>query len=152
MRILLVVWLTGLGVVAGIGSGAAQGSAPSAAPAATDSEIETLRERVAAYWAARVAGDAETQWRLLEPRGSGRITAQEYGAAPQGGRYLAYQVEDATINGYFATVKVRLVVQQILPSPGAKPLPPVTTYVEDGWVRIKGVWYRRFDAGSKASP
>src|SRR5215468_11471120 len=110
IRIRLVgCWVT-LVVVGGIGSVAAQSPAPSAVPAATDSEVETLKERVAAFWAARVAGDAETQWRLLEPRGRGRMSAQEYAQTPTGGRYLAYQVEGASVQGFFATVKVRIIV------------------------------------------
>ena len=117
------------------------------APASPDADVDTLRERAAEFWAARVAGDAKAQWQLLEPRGKGRSTAEEYGARPTGGRYLAYQVEDATVKGYFGTVKIRLIVQQVLPSPGAKPLAPQATTLEDGWIRVKGVWYRRWEAG-----
>ncbi|HXJ79481.1 MAG TPA: hypothetical protein VMS64_12480 [Candidatus Methylomirabilis sp.] len=152
-----------VGVVGGVGRLAAQSSSPpsSAAPAPTaatpaptatapatpDADVEKLRERAAEFWAARIAGDANAQWQLLEPRGKGRSTAEEYGARPTGGRYLAYQVEDATVKGYFGTVKVRLIVQQILPSPGSRNLPPQATTLEDGWIRIKGVWYRRWEAG-----
>ncbi len=148
VRALLAAGLVVLDVVGCATSVPGQSSSASSAPTASEADVSTLRERAAAFWAARVAGDPEGQWQLLEPRGRGRITAQEYAAAPTGGRYLAYQIEGATVNGLFATVKVRLLVQQILPTPAAsRPLPPQAVVVEDGWIRIGGVWYRRLDDG-----
>src|SRR5262245_11050264 len=91
----------------------AQGTPASSTSAAAPDTTE-LKQRAAAFWAARVAGDADTQWKLLEPRGKGRMSAQEYAAAPTGGRYLAYQVEGATVQGSFATVKVKVLIQQLL--------------------------------------
>jgi hypothetical protein len=137
--------MTGL-VVAWVTSLSAQSGSMSSAPVGSEADVQVLRERAAEYWAARVAGDAQAQWQLLEPRGKGRLTPQEYGAQPGGGRYVAYQVEGATVNGLFATVKVRVLVQLILP-PSSTPrtLPRQVTIVEDSWIRIGGVWYRRLD-------
>jgi hypothetical protein len=145
-----------LGLLASLSSvdiSRAQSGSSSSAPAPSDAEITELKERVAAFWAARVAGDAETQWKLLEPRGRGRMTAQEYAQAPTGGRYLAYQVEDASVRGLFAMVKVKVLVQQILPiSTGrSQPLAPHSVVVEDGWIRIGGTWYRSLDDGQKSA-
>lgn len=132
-----------LDVVGGAAGVRAQGSSASS----SDADVAALRERAAAFWAARVTGDAEGQWQLLEPRGKGRVTAQEYGKVGEGGRYLAYQVEGATINGFFATVKVKLLVQQILPlSARSRVLPPQAVVLDDGWIRIGGIWYRRTDS------
>ena len=130
----------------------AQSGSSSSAPAPSDAEMTELKERAAAFWAARVAGDAETQWKLLEPRGRGRMTAQEYAPTPTGGRYLAYQVEDASVKGLFAMVKVRVLVQQILPTSAGRSqrLAPHASVVEDGWIRIGGTWYRRLDDGQKS--
>lgn len=138
-----------LAVVSWVGSAGGQGlSAPAVQPS-SDADVLALRERAAAFWAARVAGDAQGQWQLLEPRGKGRLTAQEYGSDMGGGRYLAYQVEGATVNGLFATVKVKVLVQQILPPSAARRVvPPQATVVDDGWIRVGGVWYRRLDAGA----
>jgi len=125
---------------------------PKSAPIASEAEILTLRERAAAFWAARVAGDFDTQWQYLEPRWRGRLTAEEYASDLKGGgRYLAYEVEGATVKGYFATVKVRLLVQQVLPPSalGRVRASPQATVVEDGWIRIRGVWYRRADDGGR---
>jgi hypothetical protein len=146
--------LLSLALLAALGSvdmPRAQSGSSSSAPA-SEAELTELKERAAAFWAARVAGDAETQWKLLEPRGRGRFTAQEYAQAPTGGRYLAYQVEGASVQGLFATVKVRVLVQQILPISGPKrPLAPQAVIVEDGWIRIGGTWYRRLDDGQKSA-
>jgi len=149
----LAVGLVWLGVVGWAATVPGQGLAASSAPVASEAEVLALRERAAAFWAARVAGDLETQWQLLEPRWKGRMTAAEYGSDLTGGRWLAYQVEDAAVNGYFATVKVRVLVQQALPpsAAGRPRITPQATVVEDGWVRIGGVWFRRLDGGAVPS-
>lgn len=149
VRALLAAGLVSLGVVGWAASVPGQISSASSAPVASEAEVLALRERVAAFWAARVAGDLETQWQLLEPRWKGRMTAAEYGSDLTGGRWLAYQVEGATVNGYFATVKVRVLVRQVLP-PSAADRPRITpqaTVVEDRWVRIGGAWFRTLDDG-----
>jgi hypothetical protein len=141
-------------VLAGVGWAASvpgQGVSASSAPTASEAEVQALRERVAAFWAARVAQDTEAQWQLLEPRWKGRVTAAQYGAdlIAAGGRWLAYQVEDVAVTGFFATVKVRLLVVQPVPGSmvGRVRASPQGTAVEDGWIRIGGVWYRRMSDG-----
>lgn len=121
-------------------------------PAPTEAQILALRHRAAAYWAARMAGDDKGQWELLEPRGKGRFTPQEYVAGRAGIRYLGYQVEDASIDGYFATVKVRLLFQAILPR--MTRVPVQTVLMDDAWVHVGGAWYRRLDDNQapKADP
>lgn len=118
-------------------------AAPADAPAVSEAQVQTLRERAAAYWAARMSGDDKTQWDLLEPRGRGRITAQEYASERKGIKYLGYQIEDASIEGYFATVKVRLLFQPLLQRMANVPVQ--TVLMDDPWVRVHGTWYRQFD-------
>jgi hypothetical protein len=122
--------------------------APAAAPVASEAQIQaqiqTLRERAATYWAARMSGDDQVQWELLEPRGRGRMTPQDYAAERKGVRYLGYQVEDAVINGYFAVVKIRVLFQPILQRMTSVPVQ--TVLLDDQWVRIGGTWYRQLDA------
>lgn len=115
--------------------------------AASNEDVQRLRERAAAFWAARVAGDFDKQWELLEPRGRGRMTAAEYSAGRKAVKYLAYQVEDATVKGYFSTVNVRLMVQPALPVGGIvtkEVVAPSTVLVPDKWVKIRGTWYHTF--------
>src|SRR5262249_37836739 len=126
-RTLLLAGAVVLSVVGWAGSAASQNTtAPSAtgvtSPASTASEpdVQSLGERAAAFWAARVAGDFVAQWELLEPRGRGRMTPFEY-ATPFGAvKYLAYQIEDVTVDGYFASVNVRAITQAVLPTAGRR--------------------------------
>lgn len=123
-------------------------SAPASADAAS------LRERSAMFWAARVAANSTTQWELLEPRGRGRLTPEEYAAGRGGVNYLAYQVEDATVNGHFAVVKVKLLVQPKLRT--QRRIGPQAVTVQDRWVLIAGSWYRSLEqdgeAGAQTGP
>ena len=141
-RVVMTAALSAIAIVPWASPGASQVTPTPPASAAPSEDVQVLRERVAAFWAARLAGDSKVQWDLLEPRGRGRLTMQEYASDRGAVRYLAYQVEDATVTGYFAVVKVRLMVQPILPS--ARRVGVQTTIAEDRWVRIRGVWYRRF--------
>jgi hypothetical protein len=155
MRTLMAVVLAMLEVVGCVASAPAQSTpASSAAPLGSAADIQALRERAAAYWAARLAGDLRAQWELLEPRGSARLTAEEYGAG-RAVRYLGYQVEDATVSGFFATVRVRVLFHPVLPpSVASRPvpvLPPMASLVHDGWVRIGGIWYHTVEDG-KSGP
>jgi hypothetical protein len=138
-----------LSVLAGLPGCAVTRDAASPPPASGDavaaSEVERLRERAAAFWAARVAGDPNAQWELLEPRGRGRLTPLEYVPGPGAMKYLAYQVENATVSGYFADVSVRLLVQPILPVTQKSKVGPSSTVVQDRWVRIGGTWYRSLE-------
>jgi hypothetical protein len=128
------------------------GTAPAATTAEPGADLGRLRERVAAFWAARIEGDAKAQWELLEPRGRGRLTPAEYVAGPGVVRYLGYQVEDASVEGYFATVKVRLLVHTILPSRQQQRIQPRAALVSDRWVRIGGIWYRSLEQQEAAEP
>jgi hypothetical protein len=118
---------------------------PASGDAVAAAEVERVRERAAAFWAARVAGDPNAQWELLEPRGRGRLTPLEYVPGPGAMKYLAYQVENATVSGYFADVSVRLLVQPILPPTRKTKIGPSSTLVQDRWVRIGGTWYRSLE-------
>lgn len=116
-------------------------ASPSPGNTASDAEVQTLRERAAAYWAARMTGDDKVQWDLLEPRGRGRVTPQEYATERRGIQYLGYQIETASIDGFFAVVKVRLLFQV----PQLASVAPQTVLMDDRWVRVGGAWYRQLD-------
>jgi hypothetical protein len=142
IRAFAVTWV--LGLSAGTWAPAVVAQTPAAPVEVSAGDAESLRVRAAAFWAARVAGDYKTQWELLEPRGRGRITASEY--ASQRGRlkYLAYQVEDASVAGYFGVVKVRVLVQPIL-MPGRQTIGPQAVIVPDEWILIGGTWYHALE-------
>jgi hypothetical protein len=137
-----------LSAVAGLSGCAVPHRAASTAAASAEasaSDVERLRERAAAFWAARVAGDPKAQWELLEPRGRGRLTPLEYVPGPGALKYLAYQVENAAVDGYFADVSVRILVQPILPAARKAKIGPSGMVVKDRWVRIGGTWYRSLE-------
>jgi hypothetical protein len=142
-RAVIAVGLVVAGVLGWVAPPRAQ-SASAPEPVVSDGEVRTLRDRAAAYWAARMAGDNKAQWELLEPRGRGRMTPEEYASERRGIQYLGYQVEDATVQGYFAVVKVRLLFTPIL---ATMPRAAVqTVLMDDQWIRVGGVWYRQLDS------
>jgi len=120
------------------------GSAPTGGGESA-TETEALRERAASFWAARIAGDANAQWQLLEPRGKARMTPLEYAGGAGVAKYLAYQVEDATVKGYFGTVAVRLVIQPLVPGAAGARVAPAGVVVKDQWIRLRGTWYRTLE-------
>lgn len=127
--------------------------APGAAATAPDAAgVDALRARAAEFWAARVAGNVDGQWQLLEPRGKGRLSPAEYAGGPGAVKYLAYQVEDAKVDGFFAVVHVRILVQPLLSAVTRQAVAPAATMVEDRWVRIRGVWYRTLEQEEPQGP
>jgi hypothetical protein len=157
MRILIVRTVLALALLGG-GERAIAQTSPSPSPpapgssagtAAPSEDADRLRERAAAFWAARVAGDFTKQWELLEPRGRGRLTPSEYSRDRGAVKYLAYQVEDTVVEGYFSTVNVRVLVQPVLGLTGAmakEAEAPKAVVVSDKWVKIQGTWYHTLDA------
>jgi hypothetical protein len=138
-------------VIGGFGPVASQGSSSAPTAGATEAEVLALRQRAANFWAARVAQDPVKQWELLEPRGRARMSAQEY-AGGLVAKYLAYQIEEADVQGSFALVKVRLIVQAALPVARQRAIPPSAAVVGDTWVRIDGTWYRSLDQVPSGPP
>ncbi len=139
--------------VAWAGIAWAQGaSAPQTVAEARD-DVQVLRERVAAFWAARAARDFRAQWEFLEPRVKGRVTADEYLAGRGGVQYLGYQVEGATVTGAFATVKVRVLAQPAAAALFAgRRVIPQTVLLGEPWIRVGGVWYRRLESDESGPP
>jgi hypothetical protein len=145
-------WLGGLAIgTLAIGPGPATSEpkatvVPTGGTAAQPAQDEalTLRQRTAEYWAARVARDYKTQWELSEPRLKGRITAEEYAQGKGAIHYLGYEVGDASIDGNFAKIDVKVIARITVPNSRAKPVVRTQT-VPDAWIKVEGVWYRRAD-------
>ena len=115
-------------------------------------DVQTLRARAAAFWAARVARDFRAQWELLEPRVKGSTAPEDYSAGRGAVRYLAYQVEDAIVNGPFATVKMRVLAQPATAALAGRRIVPQATLVDDPWIRVGGIWYRRLESEESGPP
>jgi hypothetical protein len=123
-------------------------------PPTASAELDPLKERVLAYWQARIRQDYRAQYDLLEPRARAVYNPEEYGRGRQVS-YVAAQVEDVEARGNFARARVRLLVRVQLPRilPRTAPIQRTdTTTIDDVWVRVGGAWYRTLesDAGSTA--
>lgn len=104
---------------------------------------ESLRGRVARYWEARMQGDLLTTYQLHEPAFRRAVTfvafAQGRGATPT----LAYEILNERVEGELAFVTVKK--QSIVKHPKLiKPVQPRWTESEEQWIRVEGVWYRKF--------
>lgn len=126
--------------------------AEQAAALSVDSQsLEGLKERVLAYWQARVKKDYQAEYDLLEPRLRARVPAEEYGRG-RTLQYLAVQVESVERSGSFARVAVRVLVKITLPplplpqAAAATPDRTEATVLQDHWVSIRGLWYRSQEA------
>ena len=104
---------------------------------------EALVARVAQYWEARLRGDLLTTYQLHEPAFRRAVTfaafSQGRGAAPT----LAYEILGERIEGDIAFVNVKkqstVKHQQLV-----KPVSPRWTESEEQWIRVEGIWYRKF--------
>lgn len=104
---------------------------------------ESLRERVIRYWEARMQGDLLAAYQLHEPAFRRAVTfvafAQGRGATPT----LAYEILDERVEGDVAWVNVNK--QSTIKHPMLiRPVPPRWTETEEQWIRVEGVWYRKF--------
>lgn len=119
--------------------------AMAAAASAIDADVQALRQRAATFWAARLARDFRVQYDLYEPRFRGRMTPEEFAGGRGAVLYLGYQVEEATIDGAFGRVKVRVAAQPAAPALAGKRVPVQASLLDDAWVKVGGLWYRRAD-------
>jgi hypothetical protein len=55
----------------------------------------------------------------------------------------------STANDHFAWVKVRLLVQPVVPSSPSKRIAPQVSVIGDRWVRVAGAWYRSLEQGQE---
>lgn len=104
---------------------------------------ESLRERVIQYWEGRMKGNLLAAYQLHEPAFRRAVTfaafSQGRGVTP----ILAYDILDERIDGDMAWVKVNkkyTVKHPML----VKPVEPRWSETEEQWVRVEGVWYRKF--------
>jgi len=136
-------------VVLGLAAPAVGGPVPTptgeVSAASEDPVLQPLRERVLAYWQARVRKDSRSEYELLEPRARARLAPEEYGRG-RTVEYLAAQVEGVERRGNFARVAVRLLVKVAVPLPVGARVLTESTLLPDLWVLIGGTWYRSEEA------
>jgi len=135
---------------------------PPAAPAAALppplSPEEALKERVNAFWKARVADDLVTPYEFLPPEDKKRVTLTAFIKTHGGIKYFSYKLSEIMIDGTVAKVKgqssIRLDIAGLPAMVGAElsRRGPWPTPVEEHWVLIRGIWYRPLIQSSPVSP
>ncbi|PWB80189.1 MAG: hypothetical protein C3F08_05010 [Candidatus Methylomirabilota bacterium] len=102
-----------------------------------------LRERAAAYWEARVAGDLITAYQLHEPNFRKKVTLTAFAQGRGVSTVFDYEITAVRIEGDkgFVTTKVNYTITHPML---AKPVEPRWRDIEEQWRWVNGEWYRRF--------
>jgi hypothetical protein len=98
---------------------------------------ERLLSRAEIFWAARVAGDSITCYKLEEVSKMGKQPASVYVRKHGGLVYKSAEITDTDINGEEAIVKVK--ISYIIPALGSRNA--FNTDTVDSWKLIDGEWY-----------
>ena len=103
--------------------------------------VESLRQRVTAFWEARLQGDEVRAYQYLTYARTGELTATQYVQARSPTlQYMAYTID--TIQQQQNDARVTVNLQYRLTVPGMVDL-PMTMAIQEHWVRLDdGHWYR----------
>lgn len=102
-----------------------------------------LKERVAIYWEARVAGDLSEVYGLHEPSFRKKVTLTAYAQGRGVSTVFDYDITNVRIEGDKGFVTTR--VNYTIAHPGlAKPVEPRWREIEEQWRWVDGEWYLRF--------
>jgi hypothetical protein len=105
---------------------------------------EALRKRVAAYWETLIAGDLEEAFNFIEPKGQKTQNRSRFIAGMGNFIFLSYRIEDITMEGYRASVRVKRTFKI---QPGFIPIvikEPASQTLTDPWVQINDIWYAAY--------
>lgn len=126
-------------LVALLGSGQ---TAPESQPS------ESLRQRVAAFWEARLKGDELTAYQYEAYAYTGEMTATQYIQARSPAlKYMAYTID--TIEEQENEAQVTVKVQYQMSVPGMVDL-PLAMPIKERWVRFDNTWYRNLKSEKPA--
>ena len=128
-------WTVALVVVAAV-LGSSQ-TAPESQP------VQSLRERVTAFWEARIKGDEVRAYQYEIFAHTGALTLTQYVQARSTTlKYMAYTIDTIQEQDNQAQVAVR--VHSRLDVPGMVEV-PLASIIRETWVRLDdGQWYRKF--------
>jgi hypothetical protein len=107
---------------------------------------EALRKRVTAYWDARVQGDNEKAYELLEPDAKQTIGLATYVKRTSYSIIVNYKIHDIKVDleNNDATVRVE---RSFRIRPGVIPIKIDKTLeqtADSRWVFVDGIWYMRY--------
>lgn len=108
---------------------------------------DALRERVTAYWDARVKGDVESAYNLVDPRARKTVSLATYVRRTSQFIIVDYEIKKISADPGAKTASVR-VQRSFKINPGA-PVPfrfdKILKQVDDmQWVQYKGKWYMSY--------
>lgn len=111
--------------------------------AAESPPVASLKQRVTAFWEARLQGDDITAYQYEIFAHTGEMTVTQYVQARSPAlKYMAYTID--TIQEQEQEAQVTVNVQSRLDMPGM-PEVPLASIVRETWVRLDdGQWYRNF--------
>ena len=113
-------------------------TAPESQPA------ESLRQRVTAFWEARIKGDELTAYQYEAYAYTGEMTATQYIQKRSPAlKYMAYTIDTIQEQQNEALVTVKL--QYKMSIPGMVDL-PMAMPIKERWVRIDNTWYRNLES------
>ncbi len=122
-------------LVALLGSGQ---TAPESQPS------ESLKQRVTAFWEARLKGDELTAYQYEAYSHTGEMTATQYIQARSPAlKYMAYTIDTIQEQENEAQVTVKLQYQMSIP--GMVDL-PMAMAIKERWVRFDNQWYRNLES------
>ncbi len=101
---------------------------------------ESLKQRVAAFWEARLKGDELTAYQYEAYAYTGEMTATQYIQSRSPAlKYMAYTIDTIEEQENQAQVTVKLQYQMSIP--GMVDL-PLSMAIKERWVRFDNKWYR----------
>lgn len=105
--------------------------------------VQSLRERVTAFWEARIKGEEVTAYQYEIFAHTGALTLTQYVQARSPTlKYMAYTID--TIQEQEQEAQVTVNVQSRLDVPGMVEV-PLASIIRENWVRLDdGQWYRNF--------
>ena len=109
---------------------------------------EALTKRVTEYWDARVQGDTETAYELLEPKAKKITPLATYARRTNHSVILDYTIHEINVDPENNEAVVR-VERSFRIKPGIIPITVDETLKQDSetpWVLVDGTWYRSYDS------
>ena len=107
---------------------------------------DSLRKRLEDYWNGMVKKELNTTYGLHDPFYRARIPFEYYASHRGPMVYHSYTIEDIKVEGNVASVKVKVVyeVPKLTFSNQVTSIPRKETVIEDTYLFIDGLWYRKF--------
>lgn len=109
-------------------------------------DVAVLKERIAKFWECRLKGDYVTIYDLMSPAIRTTVTRPSFVGSKGFVNYYSYEILSISVDGDEARARVRYTWKANHPL--FEKADVKDNIMEDVWVRIDGVWYKKFVAPS----